>query len=86
MAKQQVEFSIAQKVLEERMKNLEANNTKEHADILKELVDFKCSVNTWMDGADRKYASKLTEKIMYGLVGSLLLWAINSIIHVVDIH
>lgn len=83
MAKQQVEYSIAQKVLEERMRNLEANNTKEHQDIMNELVDFKCVVNKWMDNADNRFASKLTEKIVYSFVGVVLTSVVIALLAVI---
>lgn len=60
-------------------------NMAEKIDDLKVLVtagfsDIKNEFTKYRDEADHKYASKLTEKIVYGLVGVILLSVAGSLI------
>lgn len=59
-------------VLEERMNNFTEQNTKDHERIFEQVLMVKTSVEQWIEDADRKYASKLTEKIVYGMIGVIL--------------
>ena len=53
---------------------LERNN-KEHEDIIVKIDKF-------IDSADEKFASKLTEKIVYGLAGTMLIYILSQILSV----
>ena len=48
--------------------------------IKKEVGDNKKELKDFIKIADKKYASKLTEKIVYGLVGIILLGVVGAII------
>jgi hypothetical protein len=51
-------------------------NRQEHADIIKKLDDF-------INSADKRYASKTTQKIVYGLVGLILVAAFAAILKLI---
>lgn len=55
-------------IIKEQMKQ----NSCEHEEIKDDIKELKDAFNVWCENADKKFASKLTEKIVYGLVGILL--------------
>jgi hypothetical protein len=57
--------------LEEKVDNLEDQNTKEHLSILEALKENSCKMAELIEGMDKKYASKLTERIVYAMVGTV---------------
>jgi hypothetical protein len=52
-------------VLENEVRNIKEQNTTEHTEIKKMISDF-------IESADKKYASKWTERLVYGLVVVIL--------------
>jgi len=52
--------------VETEITNLKATNTSEHA-ALKDIVE------KFIAGADKKYASKITEKVVYGMITFILI-------------
>lgn len=69
-------------VLEERVNNLIDKVDK----IDGKLDSIETSMKTWMENADKRYASKFFEKVMWGGAGALALWFLNQIFHLVEIH
>ena len=63
-------------VLEERVKLMFERNSTEHQEI-RELIE------NFIENADKKFASKLTEKIVYGMVGLILTAVIGSILIII---
>ena len=47
-----------------------------------EVSEVKESLNKFIECADKRYASKLTEQIMYGLCGVILLAVITKLLNV----
>jgi hypothetical protein len=51
--------------VETEITNLKDTNTSEHA-ALRDIVE------KFIDGADKKYASKITEKVVFGMIAFVL--------------
>jgi len=64
--------------LKEQQKLMNDTNLKEHQEIKQILKDFT-------ESADKKYATKLTEKMVYGMAGLMLTTIIIAIIKTVII-
>ena len=69
-------------VIKEQMKM----NTQEHQEIKKMICDLRADFKTWVDEADKKFASKLTEKIVYGMIGAIVLSVLYYILKQVGIE
>lgn len=49
---------------------------------IKEKIDeHGHKLDAFIDSADKKYASKLTEKVVYGLIGMICVAVLGAIIH-----
>jgi len=62
--------------VETEISNLKEMNTKEHQEI-KELVE------RFINTAEQKFASKMVEKIVYGMVGVVMLTVMGSLISLI---
>lgn len=73
-------------VMEERMNNLIKQNASEHENIINKLIELDHSIKYWAESADKKYAAKFIEKVIWGGSGALALWFLNQIFRIVEIH
>lgn len=62
--------------VETEVSNLKDTNSKEHQEI-KELVE------RFINSAENKFASKMVEKIVYGMVGVVMLTVMGSFISLI---
>ena len=62
--------------VETEVTNLKDSNTREH-DELKEMI------KEFIDSADSKFASKTTEKLVYGMVALILVGFVTGVIALV---
>jgi len=69
-------------VIKEQMKM----NTQEHQEIKKMICDLRADLKAWVKEADKKFASKLTEKIVYGMIGAIVLSVLYYILKQVGIR
>jgi hypothetical protein len=69
--------------LEEKVENMEIQNNKDHHAILMAIKENSCKMDELANSIDKKYASKLTERIVYALIGTVTLATLYYIlIHV----
>lgn len=80
-------------VLQQEMKDFKnqyiqnsADNVKAHDNLLAGQNKIEKMLHDWMQGADRKYASKTVEKVVYGTLGAIALWFLNSVFKVIEIQ
>lgn len=62
--------------VETEISNLKEMNTKEHQEI-KEIIE------KFINTAEQKFASKMVEKIVYGMVGVVMLTVMGSLISLI---
>ncbi len=69
-------------LLNQEMQMVKDQNTKEHSEIKSMIFELRNEFRDFIDGADDKYASKTVEKVVYGLIGTILtaivLYALKS--------
>jgi len=59
--------------VETEIANLKVSNTSEHQ-------EFKEIIKEFIDSADTKYASKIVERLVYGIVGTILIAFLGAVI------
>ena len=66
--------------VETEVKNLKEVNTKEHKQLFDKLdLQFE-KIDKFIDSADTKYAGKIVERIVYGLVATILTFVLTAIL------
>lgn len=76
-----MEHSIPSPETRERLIKIETimeQNTKEHTEIKEAIIDIKKDIKEAMANLDKKYASKPTEFIVYGMVGIILAYVVGK--------
>lgn len=72
MSPQRDEWRERMAKVETKIENIETN------------VDaINCKLDKFIESADNKYASKLTEKVVYGLVGTVLTIVTTAVLYLI---
>jgi len=70
-------------VLEAQVKDFKDQNEQVHKHFLRDLCELREAFDTWAGQADKKYASKTVEKVVYGALGAVCLWFLSRVFNLI---
>ena len=79
-----VEISMAD--IKRQVSDLKEANSEDHQDIKDCIGGLEVKINEFIKGADKRYASKLSERIVYTMVGAVSLAVLYFILKRVGIE
>jgi len=77
------ELGVEMAVIQNKVENIEKEQAKNYLENKQDHEDIKRIINGFINSADKRYASKTTQKIVYGLVGLILMAAFAAILKLI---
>jgi t-SNARE complex subunit (syntaxin) len=82
------EIAVLKKQMEEHCRSNDENFAEVKADIKDvkdDVKDVKIAIDTWLEKADSRYASKRTEQLFYSTLGAAIVYILYYIFKMVGI-
>lgn len=82
------ELAVMKKQMEDHCRSNDENFTGLKADIKEvknETNEIKKSIENWLEKADNRYASKLTEQLFYSTLGAVIVYIIYYVLKMTGI-
>ena len=76
---------IAIELTKQELRLMKEQNEKDYKSILDEIESLRTAMDRFIENADKKYASKLTEIVVYALCGAILLAVLYSLLNAINL-